>query len=106
MGLLSATRPGLQKVSGPYVPGSIGNACSYSDPTLNQLVNEVGQLGPNSPRYTALWNQIQEFVIKNALSIYVDFIPSVAAASKHVRNFHVLPYLGPVVDYWDVSVKG
>ncbi len=107
MGLISSTRPGIQKVSGPYLPGSIGNACSYSNPTLTQLVNQLGLLSPSSARYKPLWDQVQSFVIRNALSVYVDFVPAVTAFSKRVTNLHTLPYLGGgLLDYRGVTLRG
>src|SRR5205814_8171409 len=80
IGLIPATRTGLNKVSGPYEPGSIGNACGYSNPTLHQLVTQAQALPPDSPQLKAAWDKIQQFVIHNALSVYIDFTPIVTAA--------------------------
>ena len=53
-----------------------------------------------------MWTQIQDFVIKNALSIYVDYAPVVTGAAKNVKNLQVIPYVGGVLNYWTVSVPG
>ena len=105
IGIVPATGTGLNKVVGPYMPGSIGNACSYSDPTLSDLVAQAQALPPDSSQLTAIWQKMQQFVINNALSVYIDFTPVVTAATSGVRNLAVVPYIGSIVDYWSVSMK-
>jgi ABC-type transport system substrate-binding protein len=105
IGLVPSTRTGLNKVTGPYEPGSIGNACGYSNPELHQLVTQAQALPPDSPQLKAVWAQIQQFVIHNALSVYIDFTPTVAAATTNVKHLATVPYIGSIIDYWSVSVS-
>ena len=103
--LLQAGSPGLKKVSGPYGPGSIGNVCGYSNASLNALVTQASTLAPNSPQLKTVWDKMQQFVLSNALSIYVDYLPVVTAATKAVQNVHVIPYVEPTLNYWGIAVQ-
>jgi ABC-type transport system substrate-binding protein len=105
MALLNSTRPGVNKVAGPYLPGSIGNACMYSNPTLTALVALLQAIPPSSPQSASIWQQIQQFVSDNALSIYLDWTPIVNVSKKPVERMPTIGYLGPVIDYWDTSVS-
>jgi hypothetical protein len=105
IGLVPSTRTGFNKVTGPYEPGSIGNACDYSDPTLHQLIATAEALPPNSPQLSAAWAKIQQFVIGNALSVYIDFTPIVTAATTDVKHLATVPYIGSIIDYWSTSVS-
>jgi peptide/nickel transport system substrate-binding protein len=104
MGLNPEGLPGIQKLTTQYIPGDVGDLCNYNDPTLNALTKEVEALPPSSPKLKSVWKQIQEFVIKNALSVYVDYQPIVTGAAKDVKNLQVIPYVGGVLNYWVVSV--
>jgi ABC-type transport system substrate-binding protein len=105
IGIVPSTRTGLNKVTGPYEPGSIGNACGYSNPTLHELVAKAQSLPPDSPELKQVWDDMQQFVIGNALSVYLDFTPVVAAASTNVQHLATIPYIGSVLDYWSISAK-
>jgi len=96
---------GLQKVIGAFLPGTIGDICGYNSPTLDALVKKAEQVSPSSAQYKLLWDQIQEFVIKNELAIYTTYSPTVAAASDSVKNLQILPYVGGVIDYDTASVS-
>jgi peptide/nickel transport system substrate-binding protein len=96
--------PGVAKVT-QYVPGTVGDLCAYNSPTLTALVDQVEALPPSSPKLKTVWDQLQQFVITNALSVYIDFTPLVTAASTKVKNLQVVPYVGGVVNYWGVSVS-
>ena len=104
LGLNPQGLPGFQKLTTQYIPGDIGDLCHYDNPTLNHLTAEVEALPPNSPQLKSLWVQIQQFVITNALSVYVDYKPLVTAASKNVKHLSVIPYVGGILNYWVVSV--
>jgi peptide/nickel transport system substrate-binding protein len=95
---------GLNKLN-PYIPGEIGDDCDYGNPTLSALITKAASLPPNSPQLKAVWDQMQEFIIKNALSIYVAYFPTVAAASTSVKNLATVPYIGGVLSYWTMSVS-
>ncbi len=104
MGLNPSGLPGIEKLTTQYIPGDVGDLCDYNNPTLNALTKEVEALPPSSPKLKGVWGQIQDFVIKNALSIYVDYAPNVTGAAKDVKNVQNIPYVGGVLNYWVVSV--
>ena len=103
--LLQAGSPGLKKISGPYGPGSIGNVCGYSNASLNALVTQASSLPPGSPQLKTVWNEMQQIVLGNALSIYVNYLPVVTAATRAVQNVQVVPYVEPTLNYWGISVR-
>ena len=106
MGLNPEGLPGIEKLTTQYIPGDVGDLCDYNNPTLNALTKEVEALPPSSPKLKKVWTTIQDFVIKNALSIYVDYAPVVTGASKNVKNIENIPYVGGILNYWNVSVPG
>jgi len=105
IGIVPSTRTGLNKVTGPYEPGSIGNSCGYSDPELHGLVTKAQSLAPNSPELKQVWDDMQQFVIGHALAVYLDFTPVIAAASTNVKGLATIPYIGSVLDYWSIGIK-
>ncbi len=106
MGLNPQGLPGIQKITTQYIPGDVGDLCNYNNPTLSALTKELEALPPSSSKLKSVWTQIQDFVIKNALSIYVDYSPNVTGAAKDVKNLQNIPYVGGVLNYWVVSVPG
>ncbi|MGO8861677.1 MAG: ABC transporter substrate-binding protein, partial [Acidimicrobiales bacterium] len=104
LGLNPEGLPGIQKLTTQYIPGDVGDLCDYNNPTLNALTKEVEALPPSSHKLKSVWGQIQEFVIKNALSVYVDYAPIVTGAAKDVTDPQNIPYVGGVLNYWVVSV--
>ena len=95
---------GLGKLN-PFIVGEIGDDCNYSNPTLTTLIAKATASPAGSPQLKAVWDQIQEFVAKNALIIPVDYAPTVAAASKSVKNLQNVPYIGGLLSYWTMSVS-
>lgn len=106
MGLNPSGLPGIEKLTTQFLPGSIGDICNYSNPTLNSITNEIQALPPTSPKLKSEWIAAQDFVIKNALGIYVDYSPNVTGASKSVKHLQVIPYVGGPINFWEVSVSG
>ncbi|HLN16001.1 MAG TPA: ABC transporter substrate-binding protein [Acidimicrobiales bacterium] len=106
MGLNPSGLPGIEKLTTQFIPGSIGDICHYSSPTLNNDLKQIEALPPSSPKLKAAWIAAQDFIIKNALGYYVDYSPLVTGASKSVKNLQVIPYVGGVLNYWVVSVPG
>jgi peptide/nickel transport system substrate-binding protein len=102
--MFSQTRPGINKAAGPYLPGSLGNVCNYYNSTLTALVTQLEAVASDSPQANLLWQQIQQFVSNNALSIYLDWTPVVNVSTKPVQTLPTVGYVGPVIDYWDASV--
>jgi peptide/nickel transport system substrate-binding protein len=106
MGLVPEALPGISKLTTMFIPGgSIGDLCNYDNPTLNALTKQIESLPPTSPRLRAAWIQAQDIVLKDALGVYIDYQPSVTAATKNVKNLQVIPYVGGTLNYWVVSVK-
>src|SRR5262249_38733311 len=104
MGLNPSGFGGIGKMNA-YLPGSLGDLCNYSNPTLTDLTNQASQAAPDSPQLKDLWSQLQQYVIKNALGIYIAYSPTITVYDKSVRNFEVLPgYIGGVLDYWHITV--
>ena len=106
MGLNPSGLPGVEKLTTQFVPGSIGDICNYNNPTLNAITSQIEALPPSSPKLKSEWIAAQDFVMKNALGVYVDFSPNVTGAAKSVKNLQVIPYVGGVLNYWEVSVSG
>jgi peptide/nickel transport system substrate-binding protein len=106
MGLNPSGLPGIEKLTTQFIPGSVGDICDYNNPTLNAITNEIQALPPSSPKLKSAWVAAQDFVVKNALGIYVVYSPNVTGASKSVKNLQVIPYVGGVLNYWVVSVSG
>jgi peptide/nickel transport system substrate-binding protein len=105
MGLNPSGLPGIEKLTTQFVGGSVGDICDYNNPTLDAITNEIQALPPSSPKLKSEWVAAQDFVIKNALGIYVVYSPNVTGASKSVKNLEVVPYVGGVLNYWVVSVS-
>lgn len=106
MGLNPSGLTGIQKLTTMYIPGSVGDICNYNSPTLNGLLQQLESLPPSSPKLKSVWAQAQQFIVKNALGIYVDYSPLITAAKKTVKNLQVIPYVGGIINYWSLSVSG
>lgn len=106
MGLNPSGLPGISKLTTQFIPGgSVGDICNYSNPTLNALTQQIESLPPTSPKLRAAWVQAQDIIIRNALDIYIDFVPLVTGAAKSVTNLQDVPYVGGVLNYWVVGLK-
>jgi len=79
MGAASVVRSGLDAVQSIYTPGHLGDACSYEDPTLTAKINQLASMSSTDPQYKQVWQDTQDFVIKNALSVYGLWLPAVIA---------------------------
>jgi peptide/nickel transport system substrate-binding protein len=106
MGLNPEGLPGINKITTQYIPGDVGDTCGYDSPTLDALTKQLEALPPSSPQLKGVWTKIQDYVIHNALSIYVVYAPEVTGAQKDVKNVENIPYVGGVLNYWGVSVPG
>jgi peptide/nickel transport system substrate-binding protein len=106
MGLNPEGLPGIQKITTQYILGDVGDLCNYNNPALNALTKEIEALPPSSPKLKGVWTKAQDFIVKNALSIYVDYSPDVTGAAKDVKDPVNIPYVGGVLNYWVVSVPG
>ncbi len=105
IGLNPATLSGVQEITSGYVPGAVGNLCGYTNPTLDALANKLQATAPTSPELPAVWHQVEDFIAKNALSVYVVFWPIVTVASTAVKHLQVIPAPGGVLNYWSASLS-
>lgn len=106
MGLLPEVRGGVAALTGPFSPGSIGDLCNYDNPTLDALSNQLSTLAPGSSQAVALWQTAQNFVIKNALAVWIDYAPYVYAASARVGGVTFLTQFAlPVPYYWSLTIR-
>jgi ABC-type transport system substrate-binding protein len=106
LGLNPEGLPGIDKITTNYIPGDVGDICNYNNPTLNNLTKQIQATPPGSPKLKGLWTNVQDFIMKNALSVYVDYQPIVTGAAKDVKGVQNIPYVGGVLNYWGVSVPG
>jgi len=105
IGLVPAGLPGIDKLTTDFIPPANGDICQYSSPTLNSLASQLEAAAPTSPKVKALWTQVQNFVIRNALAIFIVYSPLVTGAQKFVHHLQSIPYVGGVLNYWTVTVS-
>ena len=77
MGAANVVRAGLDVLQFIYTPGHLGDVCDYEDPELTAMIDELATLPSNDPKAMELWADAQQFVSKNALSIYGVWLPAV-----------------------------
>jgi ABC-type transport system substrate-binding protein len=73
--LIPLGRAGLDKVTRNLTPGSIGDICNYDDPKLNDYVAQLRQLDASSQEYVDTWHAMDEYIVKNALELYLVWRP-------------------------------
>jgi ABC-type transport system substrate-binding protein len=107
MGATSVVRNGLDALQFIYTPGHLGDLCDYEDPQLTAIIDKLSALPANDPQAKKLWSDAQEFVIGNALNIYVTWLPAVLAYdSTKVGGIKVaFPGVSPYPDFYTAFVK-
>jgi hypothetical protein len=101
-------RGGLDKVTRVLVLGSIGNKCNYDDPKLNAMVDNIRKLGGGSKEFQKAWWDLDAYIVKNALHVYVIWAPNITAYDpKRVGNMTYRPdvFGQPRVDTFKVYIK-
>jgi peptide/nickel transport system substrate-binding protein len=68
--ILPLSRVGIPKVTRVLVPPSFGNICAWNDPELNALVVKLQGVAETSAEGVALWKQISQNGIKNAVHLF------------------------------------
>ena len=103
----NVVRSGLDALSFLYTPGHLGDLCGYQNPTLTSLINQLGALAPTNPEYVKLWQQAQDFVVKNALDVWGIWLPTVIAYnSNRVGGIEtVIPGVTAYPDFFTAYVK-
>jgi ABC-type transport system substrate-binding protein len=108
MSVVTGSGAGLFGPLSGYVPGTIADICSYSDPALNAIYAQAQATDPASPQGVALLRQMQQSIVQQGLGIFISNLPSVWAASSKISGLVMNPSYGivPVPDYWSgVSVR-
>lgn len=77
--LIPLRRAGLDKVTRNLAPGSIGDTCGYDDPKLNAYIAKLKELGAGSDEYTKTWQEMEGYIVKNALHQFIIWSPGVNA---------------------------
>ena len=100
-------RSGLDALSFLYTPGHLGDLCGYQNPTLTSLINQLGALAPTDPEYVKLWQQAQDFVVKNALDVWGIWLPTVVAYNSNLVGGieTVIPGVTAYPDFFTAYVK-
>ena len=75
--LIPLRRAGLDKVSRNLTLGSIGDTCQYDDAKLNAYIAKLKELGAGSKEYTKTWQDMDEYIVKNALHQFLIWSPAV-----------------------------
>lgn len=107
MGSATVVRDGLDALQTIYTPGNLGDLCDYEDPELTGIINELASLPSTDPAYAQKWEQAQEFVIDNALSVYGVWLPAVIAYdSERLGGVRIsFPGVSPYPDFFRAYVK-
>jgi peptide/nickel transport system substrate-binding protein len=106
MALLPEVRGGIEALTGPFEPGTIGDLCNYDSPTLDGLTAQLGSLPPTSPEAVTLTREAQQYVVSNALAVWISFQPYVYASSTKVTGVSFLTqYAQPIPYYWTLQAQ-
>jgi ABC-type transport system substrate-binding protein len=107
-GVVPLMRSGLDKVTRNLVPGSVGDKCGYDDPKLNAMVAKVRELGADSKEYQKAWWDMDAYIVKNALHVYIVWSPNITAYnSERIGNITYRPdvFGQPRVDAFKVYIR-
>ena len=77
--LIPLRRAGLDKITRNLAPGSIGDTCGYDDPKLNAFIAKLKALGASTTEYQQTWWAMDEYIVKNALHLFLIWSPTVNA---------------------------
>jgi ABC-type transport system substrate-binding protein len=80
--ILPLSRVGIPKVTRVLVPPSFGDICNWNDPELNALVIKLQGVDETSAEGIALWKQISQNGIKNAVHLFGLFGTQVVALDE------------------------
>jgi ABC-type transport system substrate-binding protein len=106
--LIPLRRAGLDKITRNLAPGSIGDTCGYDDPKLNDYIAKLKTLGASSKEYQQTWRAMDEYIVTNALHLFLIWSPTVngynpESVTKAYYRPDVLGY--PRFDVFKMSVK-
>jgi peptide/nickel transport system substrate-binding protein len=66
-------RIGLLKISRTLVPGTIGDVCTWNDPELNTLVDQLRAIDETSVEGIAIWKKISAYGLAKAVWVFGVF---------------------------------
>jgi hypothetical protein len=76
-----------------YLGDNIGNTCKFSDPVLEALDAQLAPLSENSDDAVAIWQEIDEYMAEEALSVWILFGSKLGAYdSDALADMQVYPY--------------
>lgn len=85
--LIPLRRSGLDKITRNLQLGSIGDICNYDDPKLNAYVSQLKQMDGGSPEYEKTWKEMDQYIVENALHLFLVWSPTVNAYNpKNIRK--------------------
>jgi ABC-type transport system substrate-binding protein len=107
--LIPLRRAGLDKVTRNLQLGSIGDTCQFDDATLNGYVAKLKELDASSKDYAKTWQDLEGYIVKNALHQFIIWSPAVNAYNpEEVTKVAYAPdVLGQLrIDAFKTQVKG
>lgn len=89
-----------------YVPGSLSNVCEYDDPELNAIVEDLNRADPKSDESVMLWEQFQDLVVGDVLSISLIWVPTLHVWNKDSVEVEFVDSAFGVtqLDWWSLDV--
>lgn len=92
--------PGMIHLNGPWYPGSIGNACQYDSRELNKRVAKFNATAFGSPQSLDGGLSAQRYILNNALSVFISWLPFNAAWHPNLRGVEFIARARPLPDLW------
>ena len=107
MYIFELTRIGIQKVARVLVPGSVGNICNWDNAELNSLVAQIKAVAPDSTEAVALWKDLQELALADAMNLFILFgVQATAYNRTGWATWSTSAYTGlPEINIFKVYVK-
>ena len=102
MGILQGGMPPTDpdSQSGWFSDTSLANYAGYDNPEIRELIAEANRIGDQAERL-ALWQQVNELNIDDAVYTFIGAIPTTMAARSNVQN---LTLVGGF--YWELKSTG
>jgi hypothetical protein len=85
----------------------VGDTCGYDDPQLNALVQDVREVQDGTKEHQKAWYALDDYIVNNALELYIMWTPVVDAWSKKLGNVTFRPdaFGVPLLDPAVVTIK-
>jgi len=90
--MITMQRQGTGKVTRILGTGSSGNACQYSNPTLDAKMQAIAATDQVTPSDEAvdLWHDALNYIADNALMVDTVFFPQTVAWSNNIANVQLI----------------